>query len=108
MREQFPYANIRSYMVICVCDPLLGLRAATQASELPDPRGPAAVAPLEGGTRAIGEVNAMAERVGLRPGMDVGTALEICPHLELLPPDPAGMSGVWTWLCLHSRESVQR
>ena len=95
MREQFPYANIRSYMVICVCDPLLGLRAATQASGLPDPRGPAAVAPLEGGTRAIGEVNAMAERVGLRPGMDVGTALEICPHLELLPPDPAGMSGVW-------------
>lgn len=27
--------------------------------------------------------------------MDVGTALEICPRLELLPPDPAGMVGVW-------------
>ncbi|MFZ9669730.1 MAG: hypothetical protein ACO3CR_07770 [Solirubrobacterales bacterium] len=82
-------------MVICACDPSLGLRAAVQASGLPDPRGPAAVAPLEKGAPAIGGVNPPAERAGVRSGMDVGTALEICPRLELFPPDPAGMVGVW-------------
>lgn len=90
-----PCANIRSYMVACVCEPRLGLAAAILASGLPSPSGPAAVAPEDGGPRLIGEVNPAGERLGLRPGMEVGTALEACPALELLPPDPAGLEIVW-------------
>ena len=82
-------------MVASVCEPRLGLTAAILASGLPRPTGPAAVAPAEGGPRVIGEVNRAAGRLGIRPGMEVGTALEACPTLELLPPDPAGLEAAW-------------
>ena len=82
-------------MVVCACEPELGLTAAILASGLPTPAGPAAVAPGDGSPRVIGEVNQAGERVGLRSGMEVGTALEACPTLELLPPDPAGLATVW-------------
>ena len=82
-------------MVASVCEPRLGLTAAILASGLPRPTGPAAVAPAEGGPRVIGEVNRAAGKVGVRSGMEVGTALEACPTLELLPPDPAGLEAAW-------------
>ena len=82
-------------MVASVCEPRLGLTAAILASGLPRPTGPAAVAPAEGGPRIIGEVNRTAGRLGIRSGMEVGTALEACPTLELLPPDPAGLEAAW-------------
>jgi protein ImuB len=92
-------------MIACVSEPRLGLTAAILASGLADPDGPAAVAPGEGGPRVIGELNRAGERAGLRSGMDVGTALEVCPTLELLPPDPTGLEAAWE-IVLVSLEGI--
>src|SRR5690606_2542648 len=81
------YANICSYMVICVLLPLLALRAA-----LGDARNrlrePIALAPQHDGARLIGEVSPAAHALGVRPGMGLGEATDICPELELIAPDP--------------------
>jgi len=82
-------------MIVCALTPSLGLTAAVLASGLPEPVGPTAVAPSGPGDRAIGEVNTAAGQKGLRTGTDVATALEICPSLVLLPPDPIGMEAAW-------------
>lgn len=82
-------------MVISASDPRIGLTAAILASGLPEPVGPAAVGPSGDGDREIGDLNLAAEREGLRAGTDVATALETCPSLLLLPPDPAGMEAAW-------------
>lgn len=82
-------------MIVSVCEPRLGLTAAIHASGLPRFTGPAAVAPAEGGPRVIGEVNRAAGKLGIRSGMEVGTALEACPTLKLLPPDPVGLEAAW-------------
>lgn len=82
-------------MIASVCEPRLGLTAAILASGMPRPTGPTAVAPTEGGPRVIGEVNREAAKVGIKSGMEVGTALEACPALVLLPPDPAGLDAAW-------------
>lgn len=81
------YANICSYMVICVLLPLLALRAA-----LGDARNrlrePIALAPQHDGARLIGEVSPAAHALGVRPGMGLGEATDICPELDLITPDP--------------------
>ncbi|MDQ2621576.1 MAG: hypothetical protein M3Y45_00890, partial [Actinomycetota bacterium] len=74
-------------MVICVLLPLLALRAA-----LGDARNrlrePIALAPQHDGARLIGEVSPAAHALGVRSGMGLGEATDICPELELIAPDP--------------------
>lgn len=74
-------------MIACVLLPFLSLRAA-----LGRPPGrlsePVAVAPEEGGPSRIGEVSPAARAFGVRPGMQLGEAVDICPVLALVPPDP--------------------
>lgn len=82
-------------MLICAYGPRLALDAAILASGMPVIDGPAAVAPPEGTYGQIGDVNRPARRSGVRPGMDIGTALEACPSLLLLPEDPARMTAAW-------------
>ncbi len=81
------YANICSYMFVCVLLPLLDLRAA-----LGDARNrlrePIALAPQHDGARLIGEVSPAAHAFGVRPGMGLGEAADLCPELDLITPDP--------------------
>lgn len=74
-------------MIVCVLLPLLHLRAALgrQENRL---SGPVAVAPEDGGATRIGEVSPAARALGVHPGMRLGEAVDICPRLELVPPDP--------------------
>src|SRR5579884_411471 len=81
-------------VIACVLLPRFSLAAAAGGrAELL--RVPAALAPLPGGTQAVGEVSPAAEAFGIRPGMRLGEALARCPGLALVPPDPAGVSDAW-------------
>lgn len=55
---------------------------------------PVAVAPRPG-SQQIGEVSAAAEAFGIHRGMRLGEALSRCPHLRLVPGDPAGAEQLW-------------
>ena len=83
-----------SVSVVCVLLPRfeLAVAAGGHATLL---REPAALAPLPGGTQAVGEVSAAAEAFGIRRGMQLGEALARCPRLALVPPDPAGAAEAW-------------
>jgi protein ImuB len=56
---------------------------------------PAALAPEPGAAQLIGEVSAVAERLGVRAGMRLGEALSRCPELALVPPDPEQAERAW-------------
>lgn len=75
-------------MVACAILPLLALRAA-----LGDAQNrllePIALAPQHDGAPRIGEVSEVARDLGVRPGMGLGEAIDICPALSLISPDPA-------------------
>jgi protein ImuB len=80
--------------IVCLLLPRLELTvAAGSRTELL--RVPAALAPLPGGTQAVGEVSLAAEAFGVHPGMRLGEALARCPKLTLVPPDPGGVADAW-------------
>ncbi len=56
---------------------------------------PAALAPEPGGEQLVGETSGAAEAFGVRPGMALSEALARCPHLALVPPDPARAELLW-------------
>ena len=56
---------------------------------------PTALAPQPGAEQAVGETSGSAEAFGIRAGMPVSEALGRCPHLRLVPPDPAGTDNSW-------------
>ncbi|MBK5110944.1 MAG: hypothetical protein JJE10_06180 [Thermoleophilia bacterium] len=74
-------------MVACAILPLLALRAA-----LGDAQNrllePIALAPQHDAAPRIGEVSEIAREFGVRPGMGLGEAIDICPGLSLVTPDP--------------------
>lgn len=78
---------MRSYMVACAILPLLALRAALgdAQSRLLEP---VALAPQHDAAPRIGEVSEVARGLGVRPGMGLGEAIDICPGLSLVTPDP--------------------
>jgi len=88
------YANIRSYMVVCVLLPLLALRAALERDQK-RLLEPIALAPQHDGPQVTGEVSPAAHRLGVRPGMGLGEAVDICPELALITPDPGRAAGIW-------------
>jgi len=85
-------------MIICALFPLLGLRAAL-GRELPD--RPVAVAPQEGRPSRIGEISPVARTLGVRPGMRLSEAMDICPTLALVPPDPVRAEAIHEDLLLR-------
>lgn len=81
-------------MVICVILPLLALRAALggASNRLQEP---IALAPQHDSTRTVGQVSPVAHRLGVRSGMGLGEAIDICPELSLVTPDPSRAETVW-------------
>jgi len=81
-------------MVISVILPLLALRAALGKAQnrLLEP---IALAPQHDAVQAIGEVSEVAHGLGVRAGMGLGEAIDICPTLSLIPPDPSRTGSVW-------------
>ncbi|HMT05952.1 MAG: hypothetical protein KDB48_03010 [Solirubrobacterales bacterium] len=81
-------------MIVCVILPLLGLRAALEKDQnrLLEP---IALAPQHDGAQVTGEVSPAAHRLGVRPGMGLGEAVDICPGLSMITPDPARAAGIW-------------
>jgi protein ImuB len=81
-------------MVVCVLIPRFALLAALgeRRALLTEP---IALAPEAGREQVVGEASAPAEAFGVVPGMRVGEALARCPELRLVPPDPAGVRGLW-------------
>lgn len=81
-------------MVVCVLLPLLTLRAALGKAQnrLLEP---IALAPQHDGAQVTGEVSPAAHGLGVRPGMGLGEAVDICPELKLITPDPARASRIW-------------
>jgi protein ImuB len=80
-------------MVACAILPLMALRAA-----LGDAQNrllePIALAPQHDAAPRIGEVSEVARDLGVRPGMGLGEAIEICPGLSLITPDPGRAESV--------------
>lgn len=56
---------------------------------------PVALAPQPGCEQAVGEASGAAEAFGIRAGMPVSEALDRCPRLTLVPPDPARATIGW-------------
>lgn len=81
-------------MIIAVILPDLALRAALDKARN-RLREAIALAPQHDGIQVIGEVSETAGRLGLRPGMGLGEAIDICPTLTLIPPDPIRAAAVW-------------
>jgi nucleotidyltransferase/DNA polymerase involved in DNA repair len=86
-------------VVAAVVIPAFDLRAALRLRpELET--APAALAPLPGTDTSrsgqfVGSVTAAAEAKGVRPGMRLGEALAMCPHLVLVDQDPATVEQSW-------------
>ncbi len=83
-----------SYMFICVLLPLLALRAAL-GEEQDRLLEPVALAPQHDGPQLTGEVSPAAHRLGVRAGMGLGEAVDICPGLVLITPDPTRAARIW-------------
>jgi len=81
-------------MVVCTLLPLLALRAALEKDQnrLLEP---IALAPQHDGPQLTGEVSPAAHQLGVRPGMGLGEAVDICPELTLVTPDPARAAQIW-------------
>lgn len=56
---------------------------------------PIALAPQHDGPQLTGEVSPAAHRLGVRTGMGLGEAVDICPELEMVTPDPARATQIW-------------
>ncbi len=74
-------------MIACVLTPFLGLRAAL-GKEQKRLREAVALAPQHDEAQVLGEVSPTAHELGVRPGMSLSEALDVCPRLGLVPPDP--------------------
>lgn len=81
-------------MFVCALLPLLGLRAALQ-EEQKRLLKPIALAPQHDGPQLTGEVSPTAHRLGIRTGMGLGEAVDICPELTFIPPDPTRAARIW-------------
>jgi protein ImuB len=81
-------------MVICVILPLLPLRAAL-GEDQGRLREPVALAPQHDSAQVVGQVSPVAHQLGVRPGMGLGEAVDICPRLSLVTPDPTRAEAVW-------------
>jgi nucleotidyltransferase/DNA polymerase involved in DNA repair len=81
-------------MIVCVILPLLALRAALgeDQSRLQEP---VALAPQHDGVQVIGQVSPAARHLGVMPGMGLGEAVDICPRLSLIIPDPTRAEVLW-------------
>jgi hypothetical protein len=81
-------------MFVSVTLPLLDLRAAlgNAQNRLQEP---VALAPQHDSAQRIGEVSNPGRRLGVRPGMGVGEAIDICPELSLVTPDPNRSEDIW-------------
>ncbi|MBN8867824.1 MAG: hypothetical protein J0H98_09750 [Solirubrobacterales bacterium] len=67
--------------------PFLALRAAL-GPEGERLREPVALAPQHDEAQLLGEVSPTAHELGVRPGMRLSEAIDICPELRLVTPDP--------------------
>src|SRR4051795_231865 len=88
------YANVCSYMVVCILLPRFELAVAAGGREALA-AGPLALAPEIGREPLIGEPSAAGEAYGVRAGLRLGEALARCPTLRLVSPDPAGVADAW-------------
>ena len=81
-------------MVVSVILPLLALRAALGKAQnrLLEP---IALAPQHDATQVVGEVSPVAHGLGVRAGMGLGEAIDICPSLVLVSPDPSHAQNLW-------------
>lgn len=81
-------------MFVCVLLPLLALRAALEKDQ-DRLLEPIALAPQHDGPQLTGEVSPAAHRLGVRPGMGLGEAVDICPELTMINPDPGRAGQIW-------------
>lgn len=81
-------------MFVCVLLPLLALRASLE-KEQNRLLEPIALGPQHDGPQLTGEVSPAAYRLGVRPGMGLGEAVDICPELAMITPDPARAAQIW-------------
>jgi nucleotidyltransferase/DNA polymerase involved in DNA repair len=75
-------------MLVGVHIPRFDLAVAAHEHGVAMGGAPLALAPLDGGAGAIGEVSPAAAAAGVRPGMRTAQAHALCPALRLVPPDP--------------------
>ena len=78
-------------MIVCALIPRLPLLIALRHARRP-PDAVAALGPAPGDPQIIGTPTAAAAAHGIRDGLRVGEALARCPHLEIIPPDPAAVA----------------
>lgn len=81
-------------MIVCVLLPLLALRAALD-KEQNRLLEPVSLAPQHDAPQLTGEVSPAAHQLGVRPGMTLGEAVDICPRLTLVTPDPTRTTRIW-------------
>ncbi|MEX0620234.1 MAG: hypothetical protein WD181_01480 [Solirubrobacterales bacterium] len=81
-------------MIVCVILPLLPLRAALGKGQ-DQLQKPVALAPQHDCAQVIGQVSPAAHQLGVRPGMGLGEAVDVCPELSLVTPDPTHTKAVW-------------
>src|SRR5256886_12262243 len=81
-------------MTACLLIPGFELRAALRKQPGLALR-PAALSPVAGTEPVLGPVTAVAERLGVRPGMRLGEGLATCPELVLVEQDPAAAEQAW-------------
>lgn len=81
-------------MVVSVILPLLSLRAALGKAQnrLLEP---IALAPQHDAVQVVGEVSPVAHGLGVRTGMGIGEAIDVCPSLVLISPDPSYAENLW-------------
>ena len=81
-------------MIACLTIPGFSLRAPLV--QRPELRGkPVALAPVPGTRPLVGPCTRAAHEAGVRPGMRLSEALSMCPRLELVEQDPAGVEQAW-------------
>lgn len=78
-------------MIVCALIPRLPLLIALRHARRP-PDAVAALGSAPGDPQIIGTPTAAAAAHGIRDGLRVGEALARCPHLEIIPPDPAAVA----------------
>jgi protein ImuB len=81
-------------MIACLLIPGFELRAVMAGREELQGK-PIALEPPQNSDNVIGPVTAKAAEAGVRPGMRLGEALSVCPHLCLVEPDPALVEAEW-------------
>lgn len=91
-------------MIIAVTLPLLALRAALGKAQnrLLEP---IALAPQHDGPQVVGVVSEIAHSLGVRAGMGLGEAIDVCPSLVLVTPDPSRTENLWQ-IVLARLESI--